>query len=503
MGKDEEAAAADVFEVGGRIAEPPTQTLIGTAFAAELEAHRALSAELGRVDLAHVLCLLDGGVIPSKPGADLLRAILELEDDSSSFSPEPSAGDAYTNREARLAALTPHLGWLGTGRARREATTTAYHIVLRQRLLALDAALSSVGRALATCAGAHRETLMPDYTYLQAGQPTTFGHYVSSFVFPVLRDRQRLREAFDRVDRSPAGCGSANGSTLLQDRAGLARRLGFGGIVQHARDAMWQADSPIELLALVCAAMVGLDRLAEDLMLFAATDLGFVRLADRHVRASKIMPQKRNPFPLAYMRAVANRCLGVQAAVTAAGRTPSGQMDNRLVPYGEVPAALDAATGASTLLAEVVEALTVDAARARAVLDASYALSTDLAEGLVAHLGIDFRTAHRAVGRVVTKLSDLDRPLSSLTSRELRAELPDGLPALDESTLAKLLRPEHAIAARGETGCAGPKAFEELLQHAERELLEGDTWAAAIRKRLREADRALMAEARDRALKGD
>ena len=196
MGKDEDARRAEVLEVGARIAEPPTDTLVATAFAAELEAQLALSTALGRVDLAHVLCLLDGGVIPERSGAELLAAILALEEDPSSWTPEPAAGDAYTNREAKLSELTDEIGWLGTGRARREATTTAYHLVLRRRLLEFDDALSSVGHAIKGRATSLQQVLMPDYTYLQAGQPTTFGHYLSSFVFPILRDRERLREAF-------------------------------------------------------------------------------------------------------------------------------------------------------------------------------------------------------------------------------------------------------------------------------------------------------------------
>ena len=34
----------------------------------------------------------------------------------------------------------------------------------------------------------HSRTWMPDQTYLQHAQPSTFGHYLLSFAYPVLRD---------------------------------------------------------------------------------------------------------------------------------------------------------------------------------------------------------------------------------------------------------------------------------------------------------------------------
>jgi argininosuccinate lyase len=114
---------------------------------------------------------------------------------------------------------------------------------------------------------------------------------------------------------------------------------------------MWQADLAIEAMGLAVAAAVGFDRLAEDLMVFATAEFGFVRLSDRHARASKIMPQKRNPFALAFVRGLANRLIGEQAGVAASGRTPSGQMDSRMLPYQAVPAALRSAGQAAALMA--------------------------------------------------------------------------------------------------------------------------------------------------------
>ena len=134
---------------------------------------------------------------------------------------------------------------------------------------------------------------MPDYTYLQAAQPTTFGHYLLGFTYPLLRDLARLDCLLEKVNRSPLGCGSTNGSRLPQGREQLAELLGFADIIPHARDAMWQADLSIENTALLTACIVNLSRLAEDLQIFSTQEFALVELDDQHARASKIMPQKK------------------------------------------------------------------------------------------------------------------------------------------------------------------------------------------------------------------
>ena len=58
----------------------------------------------------------------------------------------------------------------------------------------------------------------------------------------MLRDVDRLVDELDWVNRSPGGAGGVNGSRLLDDRGPVAALLGFDDVIEHTRDAMWQAD---------------------------------------------------------------------------------------------------------------------------------------------------------------------------------------------------------------------------------------------------------------------
>jgi argininosuccinate lyase len=498
MAERRRGPAESVLEIGGRLVEAPSERLTASAFAKEISGQGALFAHLGLVDLAHTITLSEQGVIPAGAARSLIKALLDLRQDSAAFAAEPALGDLYTNREAQIARLTTAVGWLGTARARREALTTAYHLLLRDRLLDLGGALVEFGRSVIATASMHGDSLMPDYTYIQAAQPTSFGHYLSGSAWPALRDLQRLEAFYARVDLCPAGCGSSNGSVVFQDRASLARRLGCAGPLGHARDAMWQADLAIEAMGLAVAAAVSLDRLAEDLMIFATAEFGFLRLSDRHARASKIMPQKRNPFALAFVRGLANRLIGEQAGVAASGRTPSGQMDSRMLPYEAVPAALRSVAEAAALMAEVVAELTFDRAHARAALADGTACASDLAERLCLALRLDYRSAHGLVARLIGKLEADGRTLASLTAGELTAvcrEADRGLPPVPDDLLQSALDPLSCLRARADIGAAAP---DEMLRQI-RELTDlfsrHEQWIETVRLRHGAAEESLLAEA--------
>ena len=491
-----------VLGVGSRLAVGPTQELVQTAFARGLSDQVALFRGMSLADLAHTIMLIEAGVIPTADGAALLSALLALHEFPRDFTPIPESGDLYTNREAWLAARTPAVGWLGAGRARRESTTTGYRITVRSYLLAFADALLKAGRALISRADEYRSTLMADYTYLQPAQPTTFGHYLLGFAYPLLRDVERLQALYSRTNRSPAGCGSVNGSHLPQDRSRLAELLGFDGLVQHARDAMWQPDGPIETLSVAIAALINLDRLAEDLQIFATVEFDLVELDEGHTRASVIMPQKKNPYALNYVRGAANELTGALAGAVALGRTPSGQVDNRVFLYGDVPRALDMATGVAKLMAGVLAGLHFNAPVAESRLANGFALATDLAETITLETGLDFRSAHRIVGRLVRDAAQAHRLMRDLSVADLDAAAQVMLNRplrLPEAVFAQALDPAAAVAARQGIGGAAPEPLAAMLAECRAGLDACTAWQKKASASAEGAEEALLRYSRSLA----
>jgi argininosuccinate lyase len=494
-------SALAVLEIGGRLTEAPSDLLVRTAFARDLASQIGLHEAISLADIAHTLELSERGQIPADAGRSLLAALLALHEQLNEFDASPERGDLYSNREAWLNQRTSATGWLGLGRARREPVTTAFHSAALAHGVELVDTLAEAVHALAEAAALHRHVIMPEYTYLQAAQPTSFGHYLLSFADPLLRGLTRARGLHDHFDQCPAGIGASNGALVPQHRTALAARLGFARPVRHGRDAMWLADLPIEALGVAVAVAVTLDRFAEDLMILATAEFGYVRLADRHCRASKVMPQKRNPFALTYIRAEANRLLGVQAAVAAAARTPTGSMDNRLDAYAAVPDALATAAAMARLAGEIVRGLELDAARAEAALAGREVCAADLASRLSLDCRLDYRAAHRAVGRLVRTLETNGRPLAAATPADLVAAL-----ALEEADRVSVEQAAGILSAAFDlAGCLnarsdlGGAAPAEVLRMAEesRDIAEAHRhWVEQRRTAMADSRAMLLAAAR-------
>ncbi len=463
----------DVLEVGGRLSAAPSQRLIDTAFAEDLKNQQQLFESVSHADLAHTLMMSKSGPIPREAAAKLLHALLELHAWPDDFELDPALGDIYTNREAWLNAHCDAAGWLGVSRARREAITCGFHMTTRSQLLTLADGLATLADTLTKTARAHRNTLFPDYTYLQAAQPTTFGHYLLGFAFPIARHVDRALILFDRFNSSPAGGGSANGSIAPQDRAALARLMGFDAPAANTRDAMWQADLPIEAAALIANALITIDRLAEDLMTFATQEFGLVKLSDGHSRASKIMPQKKNPFALSYLRSLANQALGLQTTISASMRTPSGQMDNRLAAYAEIPTSLGQAAQGAHLMADVMAELEVDKTRAKALLAEGKLAASDMAEHVMLATGLDFRQAHKVIGLMIRQLETDGRNLATATAVDLDTAAHQAIGHaldVDDDLIARALDSRQGVAARSCIGGASPQRVDEAIKSLSAEI---------------------------------
>lgn len=483
--------------LGDRLKEGPAPELINSAFALEAGDGPLLYHGMSLADLAHTLMLVEAGVVPMQAGTALLRALLTLHRlPAEALRFDPERGDAYTNREHELRKQAPEAaGWLQAGRARRESSTLGYALVVRAGLLGVDDALVALLRALLVRAAVHIDTLMPDYTYLQTAQPTTLAHYLLTFAQPILRDLDRLKLAFDHANRSPAGIGSTNGSRLPLNRARLAELLGFDGLVLHTRDAMWQPDQPIEVMAALTASLVNIDRLAEDLQIWATSEFGYIELADRHSRVSVIMPQKKNPYSLAYVRGAARDMIGKLVSAAALQATPSGQIDNRIFSYGGVPQALTQAEQALRLMAGVMGGLSVTVERLRRRAGQDHSGATDLAEMITAACALEPRTAHRLVGRAVRLALGRGCALDAgLLDEAARGVIGRPL-GLSDHLVAETIDPRQIVASRTTPGGAAPPAVREMLAQLTAAADAGQSWLDGQRQRLAASERALLATA--------
>jgi argininosuccinate lyase len=314
----------------------PAPELIESGFALENADAAFLHRGLNLADLAHVLDLNRRGIVPPDARRALLSLLLEVcEVPAEEFPYDPSHGEPYNSREHYFVSrIGDAAGWLHAGRPRREAARVALRLHLRRQLTELVTEAVAFAAQATARAEEHARTLLPDQTYLQQAQPSTFGHYLLSFVYSTVRDARRLVDEVGWVDTSPGGAGCVNGTRLLEDRGPIAAALGFDGVIPHTRDAMWQVDGLIHILATAASLLSNFSKLAEDLEIFSSSEFDFVDLADAYTRSSILMPNKRNPYALAIVRGASGVLVGRLSGFLAVTKSPSARSDNLIFAYG-------------------------------------------------------------------------------------------------------------------------------------------------------------------------
>ncbi|MDT5050946.1 MAG: argininosuccinate lyase [Mycobacterium sp.] len=482
-----------------RIGSGPAPELVEAGYALELADAPLLHHGLGLADLAHVLALHEADVLPVEHSAVLVPALLEILDTpADAFPYDPAYGDAYNSRERVLERrLGTVAGWLHTGRTRREAGRIAFRLAMRDRLLDLHEAVTRFVVAVAGQAEEHAISVWADTTYLQPAQPSTFGHYLAGFGEEATRHLDRIEGAFQWADRSPAGVGGVGGSRVPLDRDRLSELLGFAGPGAHTRDSMWAVDGLADAVVAATQAATTVDRLAEDLEIFASPNFGYVTLDASMCRASVLMPQKRNPYALAVIRAGAGTLVGRATGLLATQRTPSARTDNWLHAYGEVAGSLELATRLVALGAEVVRTLVIDRDALVAAAGAHFTGAADLAEEFVLQTGLDYRSAYRVVGHAVAAAMQDGR--TSLTVDDLAragAELLSRTIDVTPDLVAAASDPAQIVAGRTVLGGSSPDRVREHGRALTRRAEQATHWRSERRAHAAEAEQNLVAAAK-------
>jgi argininosuccinate lyase len=439
---------------GGRFASDPDAIM--QEINASIDVDRHLYREDIAASKAHAAMLARQGII-SADDAGLIAHGLDTilsEIEAGKFSFKRALEDIHMNVESRLAELIgPAAGRLHTARSRNDQVATDFRLWMRSTIDDIDRALSAYQRALAEKAHTHAATVMPGFTHLQTAQPVTFGHHLIAYVEMAARDRGRFADARKRLNESPLGAGALAGTSFPLDRDMTAQALGFARPMANSLDAVSDRDFVMETLAAASIAAVHLSRFAEEIVLWTSPLVGLARLSDRFTTGSSIMPQKRNPDAAELVRAKTGRIVGAQVALLTVmkGLPLAYQKDMQEDKEGAIDA-LSALSLAIAAMTGMVRDLEPDKARMKKAAGEGYATATDLADWLVRALGLPFREAHHATGRIVAKAAEAGVALHRLPLADMQAVEP----RITADVLA-VLTVDHSVRSRVSYGGTAPR----------------------------------------------
>lgn len=462
---------------GGRLGDASRDML---EFTSSREADRRIFQADLLVDRAHLIMLREEGLLSWEDSAKILGALDGLG--------EEDLGEGEDVHEAIEAYIISKVGEVGgrmhTGRSRNDEVATCIRLALRSELLCLMEDLLSLARTLAELAGKHHETIIPGFTHLQHAQPTTLAHHLLAHADAFLRDLERLKGAYLRVNLSPLGAAAFASTGFKINRERTCQLLGFEGLVENSMDAVSTRDFVLEVLADLSLLMVNSSRLAEELILWSTPEFGYVELSDLFASTSSIMPQKKNPDAAELARARAGSVIGsLASALSICKALPMSYNRDLQEVTPHLWRGMDWARSTLRILNGCISTSRFEVSRLEDRSGAGFSTATELADSLVRLTGLPFRTAHQIVGRLASQgsrptLQDLDA-----ASLEVAGIRPSQRGFTSES-LERALDPRASVSLRSGTGGPAPMETKRMALERLRLIGEEESRLAGMRERV-------------------
>jgi len=411
---------------------------------------------------AHVTMLARTGLVEIADAQALRDALLAMyaEAEAGTLDIPDGEEDIHMAVEAELGRrLGAVAGRLHTARSRNDQVALDLRLHVRAEAAITLHRAAGLVTALAKRAELEIETLIPAYTHRQRAQPTSVGFLLCAWASQLLRGAETVAFALSRADRLALGSGACSGSSLPIDRKLTSYLLGFSAPTLNALDTVGDRDFALDWTWGAARVLLALSRLSTDMIDYATSEFGYVKLDGRIAAGSSMMPQKKNPDLFELVRGQSARGVGnVMAMLTLVKGLPTGynrdfQEDRRpLLDTGPL------VRGALDMVLLALPRVTFDGARGAAALADGSTQATDLAEALV-RKGVPFREAYKAVGALVRKAVDEGVALATIDP----AIAATFHPSLDAEVL-RVLDPAAAMRAKQSIGGTAPSAVREQIE---------------------------------------
>ncbi len=488
-------------KISRRLKEPLAPEVVEYIFAPRLNREFFTNFELlNEINQAHLLMLAWQGILNEESARRLASALIRMQDEGpNAVELDPGREEAYFNYEAHLIKMVGADvgGRLHTARSRNDMGATIDRIRVRDFAVRISRALIALSQSALAQAKRYAYHVMPGYTHMQAAQPITYGYYLAALVDAWGRDIGRLRHVLESVDGSPLGACALAGTSFPIDPAMTSELLGFTRPLGSALDGVASRDFALEMSAALSIMMITCSRMVQDFYIWSTPEFGYIDFPDSIASTSSIMPQKKNPAVLEFLRGKTGHLIGLTTAafstVKSTHFTHSG--DSSRESTRTCFESCEEALKALELMKLLVEKVEPNEKRMASRAADDFSTVTDLADLLVRKADISFRDAHHIIGAVVRESLDNGIAAKDITAETVNAAATAqlGRPvAIHSEDLHACLDPVLNVSARRAHGGPAPETVLARLARQEESLAFADTAIEGTTQRLSEAHTMLQ-----------
>ena len=374
--------------------------------------------------IAHVEMLFRQKIISFKIKNKIIYGLnkIEKEIQKNKFEYNKKYEDIHMNIEKRLFQLIgEEAGYVHTARSRNDQVITDLKMWIRSATKKINKNLDNIIKTILKVSEKNIETIMPGFTHLKNAQAVSFAHYLMAYVEMFNRDKKRFYNNLESLSENPLGVAALTGTSFNIDRNFTTKKLGFKKPTSNSIDTVADRDFVLDFLYSISVCSLHISRIAEELIIWNSDGFNLINLSDKVVTGSSIMPQKKNPDLLEFLRGKTGMAYGnLFSMLTILKGLPISyfkdlQDDKEIVFKSD-----ETLNNCIEILNQILKNLTPNKKKMMYLAESGYITATDLADYLVKNNNLPFRKAYEITASIVNFAEKKKKKLNELSIEELK-----------------------------------------------------------------------------------
>ena len=380
------------------------------------------------VSIAHVEMLFKQKIITFKIKNKIIYGLNKIEKEISKNKLEfnKKYEDIHMNIEKRLFQIIgDEAGYLHTARSRNDQVIADFKIWIKSANKEINLKLNSLIKTSLKLAEKNIYTIMPGFTHLKNAQAISFAHYLMAYIEMFNRDKKRFNNSLDNLNENPLGVAALTGTSFNIDRYYTTKKLGFNKPTNNSIDTVSDRDFVLDFLYSVSVCSMHISRIAEELIIWNSDAYNLINLSDKVVTGSSIMPQKKNPDLLEFLRGKSGSTYGnLFSMLTILKGLPLSYFKDLQDDKEIVFKSYDTLIGCLKIFEEVIKNLRPNREQMFKLANNGYITATDLADYLVKNHSMSFRKAYQKTAAIVNLAEKKKKNLNELSLDEMKKIVP-------------------------------------------------------------------------------
>ena len=374
--------------------------------------------------IAHVEMLFKQKIISFKIKNKIIYGLNKIrkEIEKKNFNFDNNYEDIHMNIEKRLFEIIgEEAGYIHTARSRNDQVITDLKLWMKSATKIINKNLNKLILSTLNLAEKNVNTIMPGFTHLKNAQALSFGHYLMAYVEMFVRDKKRFQNSMESLDQNPLGVSALTGTSFNIDRNYTTKKLGFKNPTKNSIDTVSDRDFVLDFLYNCSVCSMHISRISEELIIWNSDAFNLIKLSDKIVTGSSIMPQKKNPDPLEYTRGKTGLIYGnLFSMLTILKALPLSYFKDLQDDKEIIFKTNDYINNCLKILDEVLNNLNPNKKKMLELADTGFIAATDLADYLVKNHSMSFRSAYQKTAEIVNLAEKENKQLKDLEIEKLK-----------------------------------------------------------------------------------